>query len=148
MSVRPGASVHPKAAVEPTADPAAASAATLFIDGRWRPAASGGTFPAMNPATGAQIGAVSAGSRADAAAAIAAAHAAAPAWGRTSPFERAAVLERIAIAIEQRKDELATALTRDQGKPLHAESYGEVEELVLYFRMGAAEATRIEGMLP
>ena len=69
-------------------------------------------------------------------------------WGRTSPFERAATLERIAGAIEGRKDALARALTEDQGKPLHAEAYGEVEELILYFRMAAADATRIEGLLP
>jgi succinate-semialdehyde dehydrogenase/glutarate-semialdehyde dehydrogenase len=140
--------VHPKAAVEPTAHPAAASAATLYVDGRWRPAASGATFAATNPATGRVIGPLSEGARADAGAAIDAAHRAAPAWGRTSPFERAAALERIAAAIADRKDKLAEALTRDQGKPLHAESYGEVEELIVYFRMGAAEATRIEGLMP
>jgi succinate-semialdehyde dehydrogenase/glutarate-semialdehyde dehydrogenase len=140
--------VHPKAAVESTADPAATPAETLFIGGRWRPAASGRTFPATNPATGGTIGALSEGARADAQAAIAAAHAAALEWSRTSPFERAAMLERIAATIEQRRDVLAEALTRDQGKPLHAESYGEVEELVLYFRMAAAEATRIEGFMP
>ncbi|HEX2625665.1 MAG TPA: aldehyde dehydrogenase family protein [Candidatus Limnocylindrales bacterium] len=159
--------MHPKAAVEPTADPAAAQssagaaarssaakpshaahAATIYVDGRWHAAGSGASFPAMNPATGATIGHVSAGGRADASAAIDAAHAAAPAWGRTSPFERAAALERVAAAIERNKDGLAEALTRDQGKPLHAESYGEVEELILYFKMAAAEATRIEGLMP
>ncbi|HJP88026.1 MAG TPA: aldehyde dehydrogenase family protein [Candidatus Limnocylindrales bacterium] len=147
--------MHPKAAVEPTADPAAAHpgaaaahAATLYVDGRWRSAGSGNTFPAMNPATGKPIGDVSAAGRADANAAIEAAHRAAPAWGRTSPFERAAALERVAAAIERSKDTLAEALTRDQGKPLHAESYGEVEELILYFKMAAAEATRIEGLMP
>ena len=140
--------MHPKAAVEPTADPAAAPPETLFIAGRWRPATSGATFPATNPATGDTIGHLSEGARADAAAAVEAAHAAAPAWGRTSPFERAAILERIAASIDARKDALAEALTRDQGKPLHAEAYGEVEELILYFRMAAAEATRIEGFMP
>ena len=143
--------MHPKAAVEPTADPAAVQpvgAETLFIGGSWRPAESGGTFPASNPATGAPLGALSEGARADALAAIEAAHAAAPAWGRTSPFERAAILERIAASIDARRDALAEALTRDQGKPLHAEAYGEVEELILYFKMAAAEAPRIEGMLP
>lgn len=144
--------MHPNAAVEPTAEPAATAspdrAQTLYIDGRWGAAASGATFPATNPATGATIGSLSAGARADARNAIDAAHAAAPGWGRTSPFERAAILERIAATIEARKDVLAEALTRDQGKPLQAEAYGEVEELVLYFRMAAAEATRIEGLMP
>ncbi len=141
-----------KPAVQATANPAndtpAPVARTLFTDGAWRPAATGSTFEATNPATGRVIGSVSSGSRADATRAIEAASRAAPAWGRTSPFERAAALERIAASIANRRDALARILTEDQGKPLHAEAYGEVEELVLYFRMAAADATRIEGMLP
>jgi acyl-CoA reductase-like NAD-dependent aldehyde dehydrogenase len=39
-------------------------------------------------------------------------------------------------------------LTLDQGKPLHAEAYGEVDELVEYWRNAAADATRLEGSLP
>lgn len=121
---------------------------TLFIDGAWAAAAGDSTFDATNPATGETIGAVSAGDRSDATRAIDAAAHAAPSWGRTSPFERAAALERIAAIVNERRDELARALTRDQGKPLHTEAYGEVDELALYFRMAAADATRIEGMLP
>jgi succinate-semialdehyde dehydrogenase/glutarate-semialdehyde dehydrogenase len=94
------------------------------------------------------IGTLAQGDRDDARRAIEAAAQAAPGWGRTSPFERAAALERIAAAIESRRDELARVLTLDQGKPLHAEAYGEVDELVLYFRMAAADATRIEGLMP
>ena len=121
---------------------------TIFIDGRWDAAIVGGTFEATNPATGEVIGTLAMGGRADANRAIEAASKAAPAWGRTSAFERAAALERIASKIEARHDELARVLTIDQGKPLHAEAYGEVEELVLYFRMAAADATRIEGLIP
>ena len=140
----------PKQAIRATADDPAAEPATptLFMDGRWMEAAAGGAFEATNPATGARIGTLSEGDRADARRAVEAAHMAAPAWGRTSPFERAKALDRIADAIEARKDQLARRLTEDQGKPLHAEAYGEVEELVLYFRMAAADATRIEGLIP
>jgi succinate-semialdehyde dehydrogenase/glutarate-semialdehyde dehydrogenase len=126
----------------------ATAAQTLFIDGSWGAAGSGRSFEATNPANGRAIGSLAEGGRADATRAIEAAARAAAAWGRTSPFERAAALERVATTIERRRDELARALTEDQGKPLQAEAYGEVEELVLYFRMAAADATRIEGMLP
>jgi succinate-semialdehyde dehydrogenase/glutarate-semialdehyde dehydrogenase len=119
-----------------------------FVGGTWRDASGGETFEATNPATGEVIGQVALGTRADARDAIEAAHAAAPAWGRTSPFERAAALERIADVIEGRRDALAAVLTSDQGKPLLAEAEGEVDELVDYFRMAAADATRIEGLLP
>ena len=131
-----------------SASAAPAPATTLYIGGAWRATVSGETFEATSPATGAQIGTLAKGGREDAHSAIKAAHEAAQAWGRTSPFERAAVLERIAASIEARKDELARRLTEDQGKPLHAEAYGEVEELALYFRMAAADATRIEGLIP
>ena len=121
---------------------------SIHVDGSWRAAADGATFEATNPATGARIGTLASGGREDARAAIEAADRAARDWGRTSPFERATALERIAASIESRRDELARSLTEDQGKPLHAEAFGEVEELVLYFRMAAADATRIEGLIP
>ena len=57
-------------------------------------------------------------------------------------------MERVADLIEERRDDLARTLTLDQGKPLHAESYGEVEELVVYWRMAAADATRLAGSMP
>jgi succinate-semialdehyde dehydrogenase/glutarate-semialdehyde dehydrogenase len=121
---------------------------TLFVGGQWAGAAGEATFEATNPATGAVIARLADGDRVDADRAIAAAAQAADAWGRSSPFERAKVLERIGDSIERRRDELARRLTEDQGKPLHAEAYGEVDELVVYFRMAAADATRIEGLIP
>ena len=136
------------ASARASASAQSASAPTLYIDGRWVDAAARGTFEGTNPATGAVVGTLSEGGRADAQRAIEAAAGAAPGWGRKSPFERAAALTRAADAIETRRDELARRLTEDQGKPLHAEAYGEVDELVLYFRMAAAEATRIEGLMP
>jgi len=50
--------------------------------------------------------------------------------------------------IESRRDELARTLTLDQGKPLRAEAYGEVDELVEYWRMAAEDAKRLGGELP
>jgi acyl-CoA reductase-like NAD-dependent aldehyde dehydrogenase len=127
---------------------ASARRTRLFIDGSWVDATAGATFEATNPATGAAIGLVAEGTRDDARRAVQAARAAAPMWARTTPFERAAALERIATTIDRRRDALARILTEDQGKPLLAEAHGEVEELILYFRMAAADATRIEGLLP
>lgn len=131
-----------------TIDPVASRPAAMFVAGEWRAAQGGATFEARSPATGEVIGTVAKGAREDARAAVAAATAAATAWARTSAFDRAAALERVAAAIERRRDELARMLTLDQGKPLHAEAYGEVEELLVYWRMAAADATRIEGLMP
>ena len=80
--------------------------------------------------------------------AIAAANDAWRAWAARSAFERAAAMERVAELIVERRDDLARTLTLDQGKPLHAEAYGEVDELVEYWRMAAADATRLEGSMP
>ena len=119
----------------------------MLIDGAWVTAASGATFTAESPATGEPIGDVPEGDRDDARRAIEAANRAADSWGRTTAFERAAAMLRVADAIDERRDDLAHTLTLDQGKPLRAEAYDEVEELVLYWRMAAEDAKRLEGRL-
>jgi len=132
-----------------TVDPATATAAaSMFIDGAWCAAASGQTFDATNPASGRVIGTLPRGSREDARRAVAVALAAQTAWAARSAFDRAAALDRVAAILESRRDALARALTLDQGKPLQAEAYGEVEELIVYFRMAAADATRLDGSMP
>jgi succinate-semialdehyde dehydrogenase/glutarate-semialdehyde dehydrogenase len=120
----------------------------MFVGGAWTESESGERTEATSPATGEVIGSVPKGSRADAERAVAAANAAWRDWAARSAFERAAALERVAELIAERRDDLARTLTLDQGKPLRAESYGEVAELAEYFRMAAADATRIEGSLP
>ena len=122
--------------------------AQMFVDGAWAGALSGETRTATSPATGEAIGEIPEGGREDAQRAIAAANAAAPAWARLTAFERAAAMTRIADVIDRRRDSLARTLTLDQGKPLHAEAYGEVEELIAYWRNAAEDGIRLEGRLP
>jgi acyl-CoA reductase-like NAD-dependent aldehyde dehydrogenase len=131
-----------------TLDPAALRTASMYVDGSWAAAVSGAAFEARSPSSGRLIGTLAKGGREDARRAIAAASAAQPGWAARSAFDRAAALNRVAAVLDSRRDELATALTLDQGKPLHAEAYGEVEELIVYFRMAAADATRLDGMMP
>jgi acyl-CoA reductase-like NAD-dependent aldehyde dehydrogenase len=124
------------------------AAQQMFVAGEWVPSATGETFDASSPATGEQLGTVPQGDREDARRAIAAAGDAADAWGRLTAFERAAKMHAIGDLIEARRDDLARTLTLDQGKPLQAESYGEVDELVEYWRMAAEDAKRLGGELP
>ena len=128
--------------------PVTTATTSLHIAGRWVPAASGESFEAVDPAHGTPLGAVALADRADATRAVEAAHAAAPGWGALSAFERGAALTRVGDLIELRREDLARALTQDQGKPLHTEAYDEVDELIVYWRMAAADATRLEGRLP
>ena len=120
----------------------------MLIGGAWVDSESGARFPAESPATGETIGTIPEGTREDARRAIAAANDAWHAWAGASAFERAAALERVAELVGERRDELARTLTLDQGKPLAAEAYDEVDELAGYFRRAAADATRLEGTLP
>jgi succinate-semialdehyde dehydrogenase/glutarate-semialdehyde dehydrogenase len=120
----------------------------LLIGGKWVDSASGATFEATSPSTGEVIARVPQGAREDAQRAIAAAKDAWRDWASRSAFERAAAMRRMAEIVEERRDDLARTLSLDQGKPLRAEANDEVEELIAYFEMASADATRMEGLIP
>jgi len=120
----------------------------MHIGGEWVEGESGATMEPTSPATGQVIGTFPEGTREDAERAIAAANAAWREWAARSAFERAHVLEGVADLVHERRDDLARTLTLDQGKPFYSEAYDEVGELEEYFRMAAADATRIEGLMP
>lgn len=120
----------------------------MFIGGRWLASESGAVLEATSPSTGAPIGTVPQGTRGDAQRAIASAATAWPGWAALSAFDRATALRRVAAAIDARREDLVHTLALDQGKPMLAEAGDEVEELIAYFEMAAAEATRMEGLLP
>jgi succinate-semialdehyde dehydrogenase/glutarate-semialdehyde dehydrogenase len=124
------------------------TAQQMFVGGSWQPSAGGETFQAVSPATGEPIGTVPQGDRGDARRAIAAARAAADGWQRLTAFERAAKMHAVGDLIESRREQLARTLTLDQGKPLRAEAFGEVDELIEYWRMAAEDAKRLGGELP
>jgi succinate-semialdehyde dehydrogenase/glutarate-semialdehyde dehydrogenase len=127
---------------------ATAAARQMFLGGDWQAASTGETFDATSPATGELIATVPQGDRGDAQRAIASARDAADGWARLTAFERAAKMHAIGDIVESRRDELAAALTLDQGKPLRAEAYDEVDELVEYWRTAAEDAKRLGGGLP
>ena len=84
----------------------------LYIDGRWSEAAGGETYDVVNPATEQVIARAPNGSTADLQRAIEAARRAfdeGP-WRRTSPLDRSRLLERLAQALEKRKEELRELL--------------------------------------
>ena len=120
----------------------------MFIDGEWRSSAAGATFDAMSPATGEQIATIPQGDRDDSRRAIAGARHAADGWAGLTAFERAAKMSAVAEVIVAHREELARTLTLDQGKPLRAEAYDEVDELIEYWSMAAEDAKRLSGELP
>lgn len=120
----------------------------MYVAGEWTYGVSESRMEATSPATGEHIGTVPEGTREDVRRAVAAANDAWPGWAAKSAFGRAAAMGRIAEVIQERREDLAHTLTLDQGKPLHAEAYGEVDELIEYFTMAAAEVVRLDGIMP
>jgi succinate-semialdehyde dehydrogenase/glutarate-semialdehyde dehydrogenase len=122
--------------------------ASLYIGGRWSEASSGERADAVSPATGEVIGTVAQGTREDVDRAAQAARDAWPGWAARSAFERAAALERVADALDRRRDDLARTLSVDQGKPLATEARAEVDEAIEYARMAAGDVRRLDGLMP
>src|SRR5215471_5597816 len=85
----------------------------ICVGGAWQEGRAG-TVPAVSPATGEEFASVAIASTADVDDAVAAAGAAAPAWGALSAFERAACCQAVAAAIDGHAEDLARALTEDR----------------------------------
>jgi len=119
-----------------------------YIRGQWCEAGTGNSYPVYNPANGSQLASVPDMGPEDAAAAIAAAAEAFPAWKKLAAGERARLLKRwFALVMEQQQD-LALILTAEQGKPL-AEAKGEIAYGASYIEWFAEEARRVYGdMIP
>ncbi len=88
---------------------------TMTIGGR--PAKSGTTFKAFNPATGQAIAEVPDASEAQLNEAVAAAREAFPAWSQLPLAGRQAALWAVAQVIEENAQALMALLTKEQGKP-------------------------------
>ncbi len=77
-------------------------------------------------------------------AAVARASEAYPAWRAIAPGDRAALLHRLADALEAQRDQLATLEARNAGKPI-ADARGEMEMVVQTFRYYAGAPERLLG---
>src|SRR5688500_8182124 len=87
-----------------------------YVGGKWIEAKAGERLPVTNPATGETMAEVPLSGRADVDDAVAAARAAFPAWRATPPLERARACFELKYRLEERKDDLAALVTRDNGK--------------------------------
>ncbi len=87
----------------------------LLIGGEWQGAASGREFEQSFPFTGDRVGTAAAAGREDAQAAVQAAAAAAPEWGRSAPGQRRSILLRAAAVMEERAEQIARTLTEETG---------------------------------
>jgi succinate-semialdehyde dehydrogenase/glutarate-semialdehyde dehydrogenase len=118
----------------------------MYIDGEWTDAKSGRTLGIINPATEEIIAEVPYGSRQEAARAVAAAARAFPEWSKKTAYERAAVLRKTADLMRERLEDIARALTMEEGKTL-AESRGEILGSAANFEWYAEEGKRAYGQI-
>ncbi len=116
-----------------------------FIGGEWRESASGTHVSDLNPADVTDVVAEApASTAAEAADACDAAARAFEGWRNTPAPVRGQILFRVQRRMEERRQELAEALTREEGKTI-AESRGEIQRAINVVEFFAGEARRITG---
>ena len=116
-----------------------------FIGGQWVAPAGGEYFDNISPITGKVVCQVARGRAADIELALDAAHKAKEAWGRTSPAERANILNKIADRIESNLDTLALVESIDNGKPIRETTHADMPLGVDHFRYFAGCVRAQEG---
>ncbi|WP_372611536.1 succinylglutamate-semialdehyde dehydrogenase [Halomonas sp.] len=89
----------------------------LLIGGHWQ-AGKGAAFTKVDPVAGDGLWEGAAASAGQVAAAVKAARDAFPAWARTPFEERQALVEHFREVLESHREDLATAIARETGKPL------------------------------
>ena len=116
-----------------------------WIGGEWVKPAKGQYFEDISPVNGKPFCEVARGTAEDIDAALDAAHKAAPAWGKTSATERAAVLNRIADVIDANTEVLALAETWDNGKAIRETLNADIPLAADHFRYFASAIRAQEG---
>jgi succinate-semialdehyde dehydrogenase/glutarate-semialdehyde dehydrogenase len=115
----------------------------LYIDGRW---ISRDGRPVLNPADESVLGTVPHATQADLDDALAAAEKGFKVWSTTSPAKRAEIIFKATALIRERVEEMAVAMTLEQGKPI-AQSRLEIVRGCEIIEWDAQEGRRIYGRI-
>ena len=115
-----------------------------FIHGKWQQSAKNETYDVINPATEEIIGKASKASLVDIDNALKSAKKGFTIWKKFSPWDRAAILRKIADLMRKKNNELAKWMTLETGKPI-SESLAEVNGSADIFEWNAEETKRIYG---
>ena len=118
-----------------------------FIGGKFTAPVGGQYFDNVSPISGLVFTQAARSAEADINLALDAAHAAADAWGKTSPAARALILNRIADKMEQNLDLLAYVETVDNGKPIRETTFADIPLAIDHVRYFAACVRAQEGAL-
>ncbi|QGU01177.1 Aldehyde dehydrogenase B [Corynebacterium kalinowskii] len=118
-----------------------------FIGGQWVAPAGGKYMENLSPVNGEVFCEVPRSGAEDVEKALDAAHAAKDAWGKTSPAERARVLNAIADRMEANLEKLAVAETWDNGKAVRETLAADIPLAADHFRYFASVARTQEGRM-
>jgi aldehyde dehydrogenase len=118
-----------------------------YIGGEWVAPVRGEHFEDISPVTGRPFCEIPRSFAEDIDKALDAAHAARAAWGRTSPAERASILNKIADRMEQSLEKLAVAETWENGKPVRETLAADLPLAIDHFRYFASCIRGAEGTL-
>ncbi len=116
----------------------------LLIDGQWTEGTAGEEIAVHSPVTGEILGYYPKASKEDIDRAVKAARRAFEKWCLTPPFERAALVHRMAEAIDRNLEKLARLESLENGKPYQAEAIPCVQETAENFRIAAEDIKRLE----
>ncbi|MDT5028191.1 MAG: succinate-semialdehyde dehydrogenase / glutarate-semialdehyde dehydrogenase, partial [Micromonosporaceae bacterium] len=128
-----------------SAEPSIDARTSLFIGGKHRDGGAG-QQAIVDPGAGERIGTVELADAGDVQDALAAASHAFPAWSRTVPSQRGAVLKRAAGLLLERADDAAEILMSEAGKT-RTEARGEIGRAVETLMWNGEQAGRIEGRI-
>ncbi|UGT41548.1 aldehyde dehydrogenase [Nocardia yamanashiensis] len=118
-----------------------------WIGGQWVAPVKGQYFANPTPVTGETFCEIARGTAEDIELALDAAHAAAPAWGKTSAAERAVILNKIADRIAENLEAIALAESWDNGKPIRETLNADIPLAIDHFRYFAGAIRAQEGSL-
>jgi len=118
-----------------------------WIGGKYVAPSSGQYFENVTPVTGRVFCEIARGNAEDIDKALDAAHAAAKTWNKTSPTERAIILNKIADRMEQNLEKLAVAETWDNGKPVRETMAADMPLAIDHFRYFAGAIRAQEGSI-
>lgn len=115
-----------------------------FINGEWIGQTSHGTYAVRNPASGEVLVELPVCKEAEAVFAIESAHSAFTHWSKVPAKQRAEIINRWYRLVVEHKEDLATLITLEEGKPL-TEARGEIDYAASFLQWFAEEAKRIRG---
>lgn len=118
-----------------------------FINGQWTPPVDGAYFDDISPIDGKPFAKVAKSNAKDLELALDAAHAAKAQWNKSTPTERAILLNKIADRLEDNLEMLAVAETWENGKPIRETLAADIPLAIDHFRYFAGCIRAQEGSI-